>query len=139
MIGGDSGGTTLLSAMITAEHVTALRHSVTATAAAAGLTGEELEDFVLAVNELTTNAIRHGGGRGQLLLCRQGDWLICQVTDQGRGMTDHVPFPSLPDPTRPGHRGLWLAHHLAAELTLTSGPNGLTATVRMPLPSKEAQ
>lgn len=37
--------------------------------------------------------------------------------------------PALPDPHRPGRRGLWLAHHLTGGLTLDTTPNGLTATV----------
>ena len=44
--------------------VTEIRHSVTSCAHASGLGGQRLDDFVLAVNELITNAVRHGGGRG---------------------------------------------------------------------------
>lgn len=48
--------------------VTELRHMLTSFAAGSGLSGQRLEDFVLAVNELITNAVRHGGGRGWLRL-----------------------------------------------------------------------
>lgn len=52
-------------------------------------------------------------------------------------MNDQV--PDLPDPSRPGRRGLWLAEYLTAELTLDSTPAGLTATVTALLPSGESQ
>ncbi|MEH1056854.1 ATP-binding protein [Micromonospora sp. CPCC 206171] len=70
---GDSAGwrfpvTTLLSESITEVAVTRLRHAVAAAAGAAGLAGSTLEDFVLAVHELVTNVVRHGGGTGQLRL-----------------------------------------------------------------------
>ncbi|MEO3779477.1 ATP-binding protein [Micromonospora sp. B11E3] len=123
--------------MITADRVPELRHAVTAAAAAAGLAGEELDDFVLAVNELTTNAVRHGGGSGQLTLCRLGDQLTCQVSDHGTGMTGDV--PALPEPTRPGRRGLWLAQHLTAGLVLDNTPTGLTATVTATLSDGSAR
>ncbi|MDF2712442.1 MAG: ATP-binding protein, partial [Nonomuraea muscovyensis] len=48
--------------------ITVLRRAVTTYAAGMGLTGRRLEDFVLAVNEITTNAVLHGGGRGRLRL-----------------------------------------------------------------------
>ncbi|MFE9651823.1 ATP-binding protein [Micromonospora sp. NPDC006431] len=132
-----SGDTTLLlAALITAERVPELRHAVTAAAAAAGLAGEELEDFVLAVNELTTNAVRHGGGSGQLTLRQLGDQLTCQVSDHGPGISEDL--PALPEPTRPGRRGLWLAQHLTTGLMLDNTPTGLTATVTTTLPTGTA-
>lgn len=132
--GGD--GVTLLAAMITASQVPELRHAVTAAASAAGLMGEELEDFVLAVNELVTNAVLHGGGSGQLTLRRHDGQLTCQVSDHGPGIRQDL--PALPEPTRPGRRGLWLAQHLTAGLVLHNTPTGLTATVATALP-KAAQ
>ncbi|HWH01308.1 MAG TPA: ATP-binding protein, partial [Pilimelia sp.] len=54
----------LLARTFDAEQVTELRHAVARCAEESGLSGHPLEDFVLAVNELATNAVRHGGGRG---------------------------------------------------------------------------
>ncbi|MCT2276781.1 ATP-binding protein [Micromonospora chalcea] len=120
--------TILLSATFTAARISPLRHAVTAAAAAAGLTGDQLDDFVLAVNELTTNAIRHGGGQGHLLLHHDTDHLTCQVSDHGPG-TNTPPPAHPPNPTHPGHRGLWLAHRLTGGLVLNTTATGLTATI----------
>jgi anti-sigma regulatory factor (Ser/Thr protein kinase) len=132
-------GDTLLRVRITADRVTELRHKVAAVAAAVGLTGARLEDFVLAVHELVANVVRHGGGFGELLLHRYHDRVTCRVSDHGRGMNEVV--PELPRADRPGNRGLWLAQHLlASDLILNNTPHGLTATVSITItPSEAAQ
>src|SRR6185312_9167247 len=53
--------------------ITALRHAVASCAAGAGLAGDRLDDFVVAVNELLTNAVRHGGGSGHVALWHEDD------------------------------------------------------------------
>ncbi|GAB3954205.1 hypothetical protein GCM10027614_60910 [Micromonospora vulcania] len=67
--------------------VTEIRHSVTSCAHASGLTGQRLDDFVLAINELITNAVRHGGGLGWLRLWREPELLVCEVADHGHGIS----------------------------------------------------
>ncbi|MFI7211687.1 ATP-binding protein [Micromonospora maritima] len=73
----------LLVVAFTSEWVPEVRHTLTAAVARAGLTGDEGEGFVLAVHELVTNAVRHGGGTGELRLHRQPGRLSRQVSDHG--------------------------------------------------------
>ncbi|WP_280841626.1 ATP-binding protein [Micromonospora sp. A200] len=94
---------------------------------AVGLTGDAGYDFVLAVHELATNAVRHGGGRGHLELRRQDDVLTCEIIDQGPA-PGHLPV-RLPAVDTAGGRGLWLAHQLTEGLILTRRLDGVTATV----------
>jgi anti-sigma regulatory factor (Ser/Thr protein kinase) len=117
----------MLSAAFTAVQVAGMRHEVRRYAADAGLTGDHLDDFVLAVHELVANAIRHGGGSGHLRVRRRDDTLTCEVRDDGghRG----VLRPHLPTCDVPGGRGLWLAQQLTAGLMLTAGPHGVSATI----------
>ncbi|MFE9204855.1 ATP-binding protein [Micromonospora sp. NPDC007230] len=117
----------LLSQHFTAEAVTPLRHLLAARVTAAGLSGDDGDDFVLAVHELVTNAVRHGGGSGHLDLRQVDDILVCEVTDHGAG-SDALPV-DLPPAHVPGGRGLWLAHQLAGALMLTRRPDGVTAAV----------
>ncbi|MGW4295163.1 ATP-binding protein [Micromonospora chersina] len=124
--------TALLSASFTRDNFGALRHVIAAQAAAAGLSGDRLEDFVLAVNELIINAVRHGGGHGSVLLRPRGHVaLTCEIQDYG-GPNQ---LPRIPDnpPTGLGGRGLWLARRVTDALTLQSTNSGLTATVTMAL------
>ncbi|TCC00597.1 ATP-binding protein [Micromonospora zingiberis] len=128
--GGDEGAP-LLSLAFTGQTVTALRHLLATRIVAAGLRGDAAEDLVLAVHELVTNAVLHGGGQGRLELFRRADRLVCEVTDHGPGGADLTVH--LPATNTPGGRGLWLAHQLTGALTLTHRPDGMTATVTAPL------
>ncbi|HUQ60298.1 anti-sigma factor RsbA family regulatory protein [Lentzea sp.] len=47
---------------------------------------EQVEDLVLAVNELVTNSILHASGRGVLRLWREGGTAVCEVSDSGEGL-----------------------------------------------------
>ncbi|PWR14874.1 ATP-binding protein [Micromonospora sicca] len=125
--GGGQAAVTLVSEVITAAALARLRHAVTAAAGSAGLTEGALEDFVLAVHELVTNVVRHGGGAGELLLRQDGEVLTCQVTDRGPGLDDVA--IRLPAPEEAGHRGLWLAQRLSGALVIDSSPGGVTASV----------
>ncbi|NGY59799.1 sensor histidine kinase [Lentzea sp. NEAU-D13] len=46
---------------------------------------QQVEDLVLAVNELATNSILHASGRGVLRMWREGDTAVCEVSDSGTG------------------------------------------------------
>ena len=105
--------------------VTELRHSVTSCAHASGLGGQRLDDFVLAVNELITNAVRHGGGRGWLRLWRQSGRLVCEVSDHGHGISAHrLSDRSRPAPETAGGWGLWLARELSDTMDVETGTAG---------------
>jgi serine/threonine-protein kinase RsbW len=110
--------------------VTELRHAVASCAAAAGLTGERLDDFVVAVNELLTNAVRHGGGIGHLRLWRAPDAVVCEVSDHGPGMPgEWSARTGRPAPDEPGGWGLWLAGKLTDSIELTSGAEGTAVRI----------
>lgn len=89
------------------------------------------QDLIFAVNEVATNALRHGGGAGRLRYWREDDTLILETVDQGTGGPPAPPFCShLPaDPTtRTGH-GLWTVRQLCDLLELRLSPEG--STVRL--------
>ncbi|MFG3707348.1 ATP-binding protein [Micromonospora sp. NPDC047670] len=110
--------------------VTELRHSVTSCAHASGLTGQRLDDFVLAVNELITNAVRHGGGRGWLRLWRQSGQLVCEVSDHGGGISaQRLGDRSRPAPDTAGGWGLWLARELSDTMQVDTGAAGTTVRI----------
>lgn len=120
----------------TGEKITAVRRAVSRQAAEAGLIGDELHDFVLAVNEIVTNAVVHGGGRGKLRMWDHGQFLGCEVTDGGPGGV--LDAPTEPTP-QGGRHGLRLARLLVDSLEvlestagtavrLTTGLRGLRVT-----------
>jgi anti-sigma regulatory factor (Ser/Thr protein kinase) len=76
---------------------TRLRRLVAGRCAAAGLTGSRLDDFVLAVHEISANAIMHAGTDGRLILRSAANGLRCLIEDHAYGPGDHGP-PAGPDP-----------------------------------------
>jgi len=107
-----------------------LRRDLTARARDAGLAaGSELalEDFLLAVDEMTTNALRHGRPPVDLRLWADQDRLVCTVTDRGRGLQD--PFigygPAHGDDLSLGGMGLWLARQLCDHVDITLTGDGV--------------
>jgi anti-sigma regulatory factor (Ser/Thr protein kinase) len=114
--------------------VTTLRHAIASAAATAGLSGERLDDFVVAVNELLTNAVRHGGGGGRLQLWREPDAVVCEVRDEGPGLpVDGFDHRNRPAPDQPGGRGLWLAGRLTDSFETTTG-DGTTVRISSRIP-----
>lgn len=116
--------------------VTATRHAVARAVATAGLTGSRADDFVLAVNELITNAVRHAGGRGRLLLGVTGGAVACDIIDTGGGIpAGGVNGHELPAELAVGGRGIWLARHLCDLFQMDTGPHGTTIRVAVALPT----
>ena len=110
--------------------ITDLRHDLRRHVAVAGLHDDDLDDFVAAVNELATNAVRHGGGQGSLRLTLDGDTLIAEVSDRGGGFGGELPVTAGPPAADvPGGRGILLARLLTDTLMISDGPDGVTVTV----------
>jgi serine/threonine-protein kinase RsbW len=117
----------LISEAFDRSRITALRHAVAARAEEAGMTGARLDDFVVAVNELLTNAVRHGGGTGHLGLWAQDGAVFCDVTDHGAGLEALIPHK--PPPDQPGGRGLWLVRELTDTCEIKTGPDGTAVRI----------
>lgn len=100
----------------------ALRHRVTEVATAAGLGAERVSDAVLVVNELASNSVEHGPGRGRLRFWT-GTGLLVEVADTGR-LTAPFPGLALPPPTGRRGRGLWLASELSDVLQVWADDTG---------------
>jgi anti-sigma regulatory factor (Ser/Thr protein kinase) len=107
-----------------------LRRDLAARAADARLpAGSEpaLEDFLLAVDEMTTNALRHGRPPVDLRLWADDQRLVCTVTDRGAGLQD--PFigygPAHGDDLSLGGMGLWLARQLCDHVDITAADDGV--------------
>lgn len=125
-------GPLLLQADFDSERVADVRRVLTGRLLAAGLGGERLDDFVTAVNEAMTNAIRHGGGWGELWLWRR-QHLVCEIRDHGPGFPDPLlTIPTArPRPSANGGMGLWLAHELADSFEVHSGADGVRVRLTM--------
>jgi anti-sigma regulatory factor (Ser/Thr protein kinase) len=107
-----------------------LRQLVSRRAAAAGLDPVRVADLVLAVDELATNSLRHGGGRGTLRIWRDAGALVCEVRDAGH-IEDPLVGRERPALDRDGGRGLWMVNQLCDLVQLRSFPTGAVVRVHV--------
>jgi len=110
-----------------------LRRAVKERAQQAGLPGERAEDLVLAANELATNVVSHGAGRGQLRMWTDPSWLVCEVADSGR-LDNPFAGRRRPEPDDTAGRGLWMVNQLCDLVELRSNPDGTAVRLRFALP-----
>ena len=106
-----------------------VRRSVSGWAAAA-LPPALARDFVLAVHEVATNSVRHGGGLGTVRCWSDGDGFVCEVRDMGRLQRDLVGRVIPPADVEAG-RGLWLANQLCDLVQLRSTSGGTVVRLRI--------
>ncbi len=100
-----------------------VRRFVSEHAARNGLDALQTADVVLAVHEVATNSIRHGGGKGWLRVWWDGDALVCEVHDRGH-FDDPLVGRVSPDGDTDGGRGLWIANQLCDLVQLRTSPSG---------------
>jgi anti-sigma regulatory factor (Ser/Thr protein kinase) len=132
-----AGDPELLDRRFGRDEIAVLRREVYGRLTAAGLGGERLQGFVLAVNEVLTNVVLHAGGQGRAVLWLAGGSVWCAVSDGGPGIpARYLRRPEVPDTFDTGGRGIWLAHQLCDEVTVATGPIGTTIGLRIALPRR---
>jgi anti-sigma regulatory factor (Ser/Thr protein kinase) len=117
-----------------------VREAVAAHAVALHVPAPEITNVVLVASELAANALRHGGGAGQLRLWRDGTHVYCQVIDHGPGIAEPYPGQSTPDPTAVEGRGIWICRQLSSDLVISGtqdGASGTTVTALFRIPADE--
>ncbi|MEV4799060.1 ATP-binding protein [Nonomuraea sp. NPDC049421] len=94
-------------------------------ARAVGMPEEAIGDFVIAVNEVATNAVTHGHDHAFLRTWTSNGDLVVEVHDNGS-------WKPGPMPGSVGGMGLWVARLLSSDLTLRVGGEGSTVIMRFP-------
>ena len=95
-----------------------------------GLPPEEVEGLVLAVNEVLTNALVHGGAEPDLAMWMDDGRVVCQVDDLGVGISDTLAGWRPPGDSDSG-RGLWLARQLVDLLQIVPASPGTSVRLTM--------
>lgn len=112
-----------------------VRRAVRALATGAGFDDDRVDDVVLAVNEVATNAVEHGGTPGssgsgaELSVWVQPGALVCEVRDRG-ALADPLPGLLAPHPSDPRGRGLWIARQLCDLLHVWTDEGGTHVRIR---------
>jgi anti-sigma regulatory factor (Ser/Thr protein kinase) len=128
-------GSPLFEAAFGLEELPLLRTAIRERAEPLGLYGRRVSDFVLVADELASNSVRHGGGRGRLALWAHEGHAVCEVRDAGL-ITDPLAGRRRPRLSLAGGgAGLWTANQLCDLLLIHSTPETGTA-VRAYLPQR---
>jgi anti-sigma regulatory factor (Ser/Thr protein kinase) len=105
-----------------------LRHAVGHVLGTLGGSRDLAEDLQLAIDEMSSNAVRHGGPPVKLRLWASADRVVCTISDRGPGMDD--PFagygPAHGADLSRGGMGLWLARQLCDHVDVIDDGAGLT-------------
>uniref|UniRef100_A0AAU2A2Y7 Sensor histidine kinase n=1 Tax=Streptomyces sp. NBC_00093 TaxID=2975649 RepID=A0AAU2A2Y7_9ACTN len=107
-----------------------VRHYAVARAARLGLSGVRLDDLALAVAELTTNSVVHGGGSGTLRIWAEDGQVVCEVRDRGR-LTDPLAGRRPAARDQRGGRGLLLVHTVTDLVRTHTGSGGTAVRVHL--------
>ncbi|HEX3824890.1 MAG TPA: sensor histidine kinase [Mycobacteriales bacterium] len=110
---------------VDADSLAMVRELVRACADTAGLSAKRSDDLVLAVNEIATNSIIHGGGSGSLRLWHEPPAVICELRDGGH-LTDPLAGRRRPADHTDHGRGLWMANQLCDLVQIRSNETGTT-------------
>jgi anti-sigma regulatory factor (Ser/Thr protein kinase) len=113
-------------------HLGAVRRLVHNRAARAGASAERAGEAALAASELATNSLRHGGGRGRLLLWLDDGRLVCEVADGGH-VSDPLVGRRRPTNRQLEGRGLWLVNQLCDLVQIRTSPRGTVVRAHMRL------
>jgi anti-sigma regulatory factor (Ser/Thr protein kinase) len=111
------------------DDLAAVRVRVSAHARAAKL-GTRIPELMMAVNEIATNSIRHGGGRGSLRIWQEPSGVVCEIRDSGR-FDKPLADRERPLPELSAARGLWLANQLCDLVQIRSLLEGTVVRLHM--------
>ena len=83
---------------------------------------QTIEQFRVAVNEVTSNGLLHGRAPVRVSLWTDVGSLTCLVEDSGPGLAD--PMAGYRHPDGASSMGLWVARQLVDDLVIGSSPSG---------------
>ena len=89
----------------------------------AGLSLERIADLQLAANEIATNSVKHGGGRGTLRIWKADGAVVCEIRDAG-SITDPLVGRVPPNADSDRGRGLLLVNFLCDLVRIHTGSEG---------------
>ena len=112
------------------EHLSGVRHYVAGAARAANLSPGRTDDLVLAVSEVATNGVIHGGGGGTLRTWAQDGSLVCELRDAGR-IGHPLAGRERPAVGRSGGYGLWLVNQVCDLVQVRSLEDGTLVRLHM--------
>jgi anti-sigma regulatory factor (Ser/Thr protein kinase) len=110
-----------------------VRRSTASWALRAGMPADAADDFVIAVNEIATNAVRHGSPEATLRLWVDGRAGRAEIRDQGHWPAAMSPTPLPRRAAQHGGMGLEVARMVCDGLQIKATADGTSVLLRMSL------
>ncbi|GII86218.1 hypothetical protein Ssi03_42080 [Sphaerisporangium siamense] len=133
----DGGGTSLFPSGVPVRELTfcvadlpEVRDFAALQARRAGMAEESIGDYLVAVNEVATNAVTHGSAKARLRVWCEGGDLLIDVHDDGHWIIEDQPGMIAPHDYSTSGMGLWVARRLTKQLILRTGAAGTSLTMR---------
>ncbi|GAA1645883.1 anti-sigma factor RsbA family regulatory protein [Catellatospora bangladeshensis] len=104
----------------------ALRAAVEHALTGDGLSLHAVQGFVLAISEITTNAMLHGSAPVRVRLWSGGGRALCSVRDEGPCFDPYSGYVPTDRAVGTGGMGLWLARQMSDDLTVNGDGGGCT-------------
>jgi anti-sigma regulatory factor (Ser/Thr protein kinase) len=101
----------------------------------AGLDPSRVDELVLAVNEIATNAVVHGRAPASLRVWSEDGEVVCEVSDTGDGIDDALAGQLRPAARGLEGRGIWLARMLSDAVEIRSKGAGCTVAIHATAPA----
>jgi anti-sigma regulatory factor (Ser/Thr protein kinase) len=100
----------------------------------AGMPADVADDFVIAVNEIATNAVRHGSPEATLRLWPESRTCLAEIRDQGRWPGGAAGTgTAVRRPAEHGGMGLEVARMVCDDLRIKATGSGTAVLLRMSL------
>ncbi len=108
------------------DDLAALRAAVEHVLTGDGLSRHAVQGFVLAISEIATNAMIHGGAPVRVRLWSGGGRALCSVHDEGPCFDPYSGYVPSDRAVGTGGMGLWLARQMSHDLTVDGSGGGCT-------------
>jgi anti-sigma regulatory factor (Ser/Thr protein kinase) len=115
----------------TAEQLPAVRRFTEMHARRYKVDDDLIGDLVIAVNEIATNAVRHGSPRAELRIWTQDRRVIAEIHDSGAWTLADDPGGNPPAPEAEGGMGIWVARQICSAVDIRTGISGTVVRLEL--------
>lgn len=120
----------------TADHLPAVRRFTVAHARHRGVDEDVIGDLVIAVNEIATNAVRHGSPPAGLRIWTECDRVVAEIHDAGTWTPAAEPGTNPPPVGAEGGMGLWVARQICSAVRIDTGMTGTVVRLELSVPAR---
>lgn len=115
----------------TAEQLPGVRRFTEVHARRYRVANDLIGDLVIAVNEIATNAVRHGSAHAELRIWTEDGRVVAEIHDSGTWRPSTDPGGSPPPPEAEGGMGIWVARQICSSVRISTGITGTVVRLEL--------